>query len=201
MQKKKRRLRVELITSRLSKPFATPSTYVVGRSGLKIAVWARPKITGTNLLRKAAILNSMRKKGLPARRRVNEQLKIIQAFDAGENPDLECITEHAEDGPSRTVDANKEKEEPLHIKVSTVGVSNYDAFDEEGDPYDEDSQDEGDGDLIYSNFNDHNSGNSPIDDYECLEPSNFLGRSCLVERHSSEEVLQFGSGRRKVPSA
>ena len=152
---------------------------------------------GTNLLRKAAILNSMRKKGLPARRRVTEQLKTIQAFDAGENPDLECITEQAGDGPSRTVDTNQEKEESLQTKVSTVGVSNYDAFDEEGDPYDEDSQDEGDSGLIYSNFNDHHSGESLIDDYDCLEPATFLSRSCLVARHSSE----FASERRKVASA
>ena len=58
--KKKRRLRLFLITSRLSPPFSTPPTYIVGRGSSKIAIWAKQKALGRNLLRKAAILNHVR---------------------------------------------------------------------------------------------------------------------------------------------
>lgn len=55
--RKKRRLRHDLITSRLSKPYATPSTYIANRQALRNGVWTRQKIPGRGLLRKAAILN------------------------------------------------------------------------------------------------------------------------------------------------
>jgi hypothetical protein len=58
--KKKRRLRLVLITSRLSPVFSQPATYIVDRGSSKIAVWAKQKALGRNLLRKAAILNCKR---------------------------------------------------------------------------------------------------------------------------------------------
>ncbi|MCJ1350898.1 MAG: hypothetical protein MMC33_000879 [Icmadophila ericetorum] len=201
MQKRKRRLELQLITSRLSRPFAIPSAYLVGRTGSRVAVWTRSKIIGTNFLRRAAILNSMRKKGLHARKRDNEQLKSIQAYDAGKNPDLEYIAEEAEEGPRLVIDDISEQERPPQTNTFSVGVSNYDAFDEEGDPYDEDSQDEDENGLIYSNFNDCDSRVTSNDDNEFFAPESFLGRSRLIEKQASEEVVQFATGRRKVPLA
>jgi hypothetical protein len=61
LQKKKRRLRLVFITSRLSRPFAHPSTYLVSRGFSKIAVWAKQKALGRSLLRKVAIMNRVRK--------------------------------------------------------------------------------------------------------------------------------------------
>lgn len=61
-RKKKRRLRLFLITSRLSPIFSQPATYIVDRGSSKIAVWAKQKSLGRNLLRKAAILNRIRKR-------------------------------------------------------------------------------------------------------------------------------------------
>lgn len=67
MQKKKRRLRLFLITSRLSPQFSHPATNIVDRGSSKIAVWAKQKSLGRNLLRKAAILNHIRHRALCAR--------------------------------------------------------------------------------------------------------------------------------------
>jgi hypothetical protein len=61
LQKKKRRLRLFLITSRLSPQFSHPATNIVDRGSSKIAVWAKQKSLGRNLLRKAAILNHIRR--------------------------------------------------------------------------------------------------------------------------------------------
>lgn len=60
LYKKKRRLRLFLITSRLSPQFSHPATNIVDRGSSKIAVWAKQKALGRNLLRKAAILNRIR---------------------------------------------------------------------------------------------------------------------------------------------
>lgn len=62
--KKKRRLRLILITSRLSPPFSLPATYIVSRGVSKIAVWAKQKALGRSLLRKAAIMNRIRRRAL-----------------------------------------------------------------------------------------------------------------------------------------
>ncbi|KAF2200351.1 hypothetical protein GQ43DRAFT_358404, partial [Delitschia confertaspora ATCC 74209] len=62
LRKKKRRLRLVLITSRLSLPFSQPASNIVDRGNSKIAVWAKQKALGRNLLRKAAILNRMRRR-------------------------------------------------------------------------------------------------------------------------------------------
>lgn len=64
MQKKKRRLRRFLITSRLSPQFSHPATNIVDRGSSKIAVWAKQKSLGRNLLRKAAILNHIRRRAV-----------------------------------------------------------------------------------------------------------------------------------------
>lgn len=61
LRKKKRRLRLFLITSRLSLPFSQPATNIVDRGNSKIAVWAKQKALGRNLLRKAAILNRIKR--------------------------------------------------------------------------------------------------------------------------------------------
>lgn len=57
--RKKRRLRLTLITSRLSEPYATPTTHIAGRRAVRQGIWARQRVSGRNLLRKAAILNSI----------------------------------------------------------------------------------------------------------------------------------------------
>ena len=62
LQRKKRKLRHSLSTSRLSKPYAVPTTYIPSRKTLREGIWARQRVAGRNLLRKAAALNSFSKK-------------------------------------------------------------------------------------------------------------------------------------------
>ncbi|KAJ4290366.1 hypothetical protein N0V90_010582 [Kalmusia sp. IMI 367209] len=66
LHKKKRRLRLFLITSRLSPQFSHPATNIVDRGNSKIAVWAKQRALGRNILRKAAILNRIRRQSICA---------------------------------------------------------------------------------------------------------------------------------------
>lgn len=67
VQKKKRRLRRFLITSRLSPQFSHPASNIVDRGSSKIAVWAKQKALGRNWLPKAAILNGIRRRNILAK--------------------------------------------------------------------------------------------------------------------------------------
>ncbi|KAF1936429.1 hypothetical protein EJ02DRAFT_304748, partial [Clathrospora elynae] len=88
MQKKKRRLRLFLITSRLSPQFSHPATNIVDRGNSKIAVWAKQKGLGRNLLRKAAILNGIRRRKISARE-VHGGCERILADQEKEEAELE----------------------------------------------------------------------------------------------------------------
>ena len=59
--KKKRRLRLILITSRLSLPFSAPATNIADKGSCKVAVLAKQHPLARNVLRKVALLNSVRK--------------------------------------------------------------------------------------------------------------------------------------------
>ncbi|KAH6642181.1 hypothetical protein C7974DRAFT_293792, partial [Boeremia exigua] len=78
LQKKKRRLRLFLITSRLSPQFSHPATNIVDRGSSKIAVWAKQKAMGRNLLRKAAILNRIRRGAVAARDAVSRRRLLVE---------------------------------------------------------------------------------------------------------------------------
>jgi hypothetical protein len=80
VQKKKRRLRLFLITSRLSPQFSHPASNIVDRGSSKIAVWAKQKALGRNLLPKAAILNGIRRRNLVMRdlHGPNGRVSIVQ---------------------------------------------------------------------------------------------------------------------------
>jgi hypothetical protein len=76
-QKKKRRLRLFLITSRLSPQFSHPATNIVDRGSSKIAVWAKQRSLGRNLLRKAAILNHIRRRALSVKEMEGRQGRVL----------------------------------------------------------------------------------------------------------------------------
>lgn len=78
LHKKKRRLRLFLITSRLSPQFSHPATNIVDRGSSKIAVWAKQKNLGRNLLRKAAILNRIRRSAVAARDEVSRRRILVE---------------------------------------------------------------------------------------------------------------------------
>lgn len=77
LHKKKRRLRLFLITSRLSPQYSHPATNIVDRGSSKIAVWAKQKSLGRNLMRKAAILNRIRRQAFYARETEGGLKKVL----------------------------------------------------------------------------------------------------------------------------
>jgi hypothetical protein len=95
IQKKKQRLRLFFITSPLSPQFSYPATNIVDRGGSKIAVWAKQKALGRNLLRKAAILNYIRRR----------------AGSAALSPDPEGIRNHT---PTSSVESPRS---PFEIRL------------------------------------------------------------------------------------
>ncbi|KAH7083934.1 hypothetical protein FB567DRAFT_401221, partial [Paraphoma chrysanthemicola] len=152
LQKKKRRLRLFLITSRLSPQFSHPATNIVDRGSSKIAVWAKQKSLGRNLLRKAAILNRIRRRAVSAKEaeeghghvlveqeREQEELALAELeFNHGSvdtytrpSPSNYCSPNDAYTySPPR---AQIPRRDYLPLPPSPLGLSNYDAFDVDED--------------------------------------------------------------------
>ena len=83
VQRKKRRLRINLVTSRLSRPYADPATHIVGTKAWRDGAWARQRFIGGKLLRKAAVLNciAMKRKDVPS-----EKGRMSELFAGNVNP-------------------------------------------------------------------------------------------------------------------
>ncbi|KAL7271308.1 hypothetical protein RUND412_005940 [Rhizina undulata] len=78
---KKRRLRLTLITSRLSEPFAIPPTNILNRGSCsRVALWARNRgaVAPRNGLRKAAIMNKIKRDALAARAAKERQVEAAR---------------------------------------------------------------------------------------------------------------------------
>lgn len=177
LYKKKRRLRLFLITSRLSPQYSQPATNIVNRGSSKIAVWAKQKALGRNLLCKASILNRIRKQTLRPRdttgglgrmlveqEREQEHLELANltltygSHDTytrmGPPPDANRSRSQSppsspprprdENGAATCSSPNDAYFEPgshsratrksyLPLPPSPLGLSNYDAFDQEDD--------------------------------------------------------------------
>ncbi|KAF2627394.1 hypothetical protein BU25DRAFT_62856 [Macroventuria anomochaeta] len=93
-QKKKRRLRLFLITSRLSPQFSHPATNIVDRGSSKIAVWAKQKALGRNILRKAAILNRIRRRAVSAREAVSRGRLLVEQEKEQHQLEMARLTFH-----------------------------------------------------------------------------------------------------------
>ena len=153
--RKKRRLRLHLITSRLSLPFSQPASNIVNRGISKIAVWAKNKALGRNVLRKAAIMNRVRLR-----------------MDAAK--DFMRLQQERSKGPLalREIVVQKPRCYDLPLPPSPLGLSNYDALDLEDDMSDDDHDGEEGGidhaSSIYSDFNIMNPCGDG-DDYDYLD--------------------------------
>ncbi|PVI01478.1 hypothetical protein DM02DRAFT_654499 [Periconia macrospinosa] len=185
-QNKKRRLRLFLITSRLSPQYSQPATNIVDRGHSKIAVWAKQKAMGRNLLCKASILNRIRRQSLRARdtagglgrvlvEQEREQQHLQMATlnlkygshdtythipdgtraalninvpeaqrQCSHSPPSSPPKPHDEDGAAtrrspndaffdRTPHSRTSRRSYLPLPPSPLGLSNYDAFDQEDD--------------------------------------------------------------------
>ena len=139
-QNKKRRLRLDLVTSPLSNPFATPTTHIVGRGAPKVLMKRQPQVVGLNGLRKAAIMNSIRGKDQSSRRLKSKQpFNSLQWHTTNQVCGIEF--EGKADPPHPPEPDISEKREVQ--RIPSLGLSNYDALDEEeDDPYEDDCQDE-----------------------------------------------------------
>ncbi|CZS99238.1 uncharacterized protein RCO7_00530 [Rhynchosporium graminicola] len=158
---KKRRLRLFLITSRLSRPFSQPASNIVNHGMNKFPIWgAKNKALNKPSLRKVAITNRVRRRIDAARdfmrmeqEKIRERLSLREIFV----PKAHC--------------------HDLPLPPSPLGVSNYDALDlEDEDVEREDSEEWNNGggldriSTIYSDFNimmpmtdDH--GDDALDDH------------------------------------
>lgn len=150
--RKKRRLRLYLITSRLSRPFSQPATNIVNRGGSKIAIWGKAKALGRNWLRKAAIMNRIRL-------RVDAAADVRRQWERGRGTVALC-----------EIVVPKPRHYEVPLPPSPLGLSNYDALDLE-DELEDDEHEGGAGrcSSIYSDFNIMNPVTSDGDAYDYLD--------------------------------
>ncbi|KAF2786059.1 hypothetical protein K505DRAFT_188821, partial [Melanomma pulvis-pyrius CBS 109.77] len=163
LYKKKRRLRLFLITSRLSPQFSHPASNIVDRGSSKIAVWAKQKSLGRNLLRKAAILNRIRRRAISAKEKEEEpgamfvdreqeqkQLELAKlaliygSHDPHARPNTP-VYQSPNDAYSYSPPKTQiPRRSYIPLPPSPLGLSNYDAFDIEDDlsyaQYDDDEE-------------------------------------------------------------
>jgi len=152
-RKKKRRLRLFLITSRLSRPFSAPATNIVDRGISKIAVWAKNKALGRNVLRKAAIMNRIKREA-EARREVEQRhLEVARQASLKQQCHIGKISRRCY----------------IPMPPSPLGLSNYDALDLEDDLYHDELGDESNESNIYSDFNILRTGTTVQDNYDYLD--------------------------------
>jgi hypothetical protein len=170
VQKKKRRLRLVLITSRLSQPFSAPPTHIVSRGSSKIAVWAKQKALGRSLLRKAAIMNRIRRRSLSTNeielRRLGTPLQTMMYDYSAMVILYEGLAE--KEGRNHPFVNTSPRRQYLPLPPSPLGLSNYDVFDNEDGFFDDDGE-EGEG-LIYSDFNILEPCEPVVDDHDFLSP-------------------------------
>ena len=148
VSRKKRRLRHELVTSRLSRPYATPATHIA-RGAWRLGVWARQRSSGGLLLRKGAILNSIAKK---RKKLALESTKKIGSHGPNTAPMYGNYT-CSMVSPANSVRSQSQASlKPLSVFTS----SDYDAFDyEENDPTEDEEDEENnanDSQPVYSDF-------------------------------------------------
>ena len=191
VQKKKRRLRRELITSRLSRPFATPTTYIASRGTSRVAKRGRQRTAGQNLLRKAALINWTRIQNRNQAKNDQTRLREQLLEDCRRyNENQEMTDEDDNRPPTPFSDPSPPRGPP---SPSPLGISNYDAIDLEGDPYDDEGcrwEDAGD-ELVYSDFNRRLAADTILDDYDAFPSSEYPIASTRVSMPSSKDLISL----------
>lgn len=152
--RKKRRLRLYLITSRLSRPFSQPASNIANRGVSKIALWGKGRATSRNPLRKAAIMNSVRMrlsaaKELMLQRQEDRNRETLELKEIVVQPSWRCHE---------------------RLPPSPLGTSNYDALDLE-DAMMNDELEDGISrcSSIYSDFNIMDPTSPEGDSYDYLD--------------------------------
>jgi len=170
-QRKKRRLRLELVTSRLSRPYATPATHIIGTKAWRVGAWARQRFAGGKLLRKAAILNWISfksKRGPLGAMKISECSTGRAASTYGHtyhwsSSDANCSRLHPSPGASRS--PQRAFAPPATYQMQ----SDYDAFDHEDDIVEENEEED---DEEENNEDSSDEESQPIhSDFRQLESS------------------------------
>ncbi|KFX93076.1 hypothetical protein O988_06997 [Pseudogymnoascus sp. VKM F-3808] len=185
--KKKRRLRLGLVTSRLSRPYSSPASNIADRGVARVgsATWPVPRRPEKNELRKAAIMN-----------RVRQRLSALKAAQAKQSPPASAPQKRTH---SQLVSAlalrdivapmARTYEVPSPLPPSPLGLSNYDALDleeEEGLGMDRDGEDidadmSGCGGGYYSDFSVRRSPRPEGEDYDYLDELDGIPPLSLAE--------------------
>lgn len=185
--KKKRRLRLDLVTSRLSRPYSSPASNIADRGVARVgsASWPVPRRPEKNELRKAAIMN-----------RVRQRLSVLKAAQAKPPPPASVPQKRSH---SQLVSAlalrdvvapmARTYEVPSHLPPSPLGLSNYDALDleeEEGLGMDREGEDidadmSGCGRGYYSDFSVRRSPRPEGEDYDYLDELDGIPPLSLAE--------------------
>lgn len=166
--RKKRRLRLHLITSRLSRPFSQPASNIIVRGVSKVAVFGgRKRSACKSVLRKAAIMNRVRKTMDAAKDFMRlEQERTQATMKLGE------------------ILVQKPRGHSFLLPPSPLGLSNYDALDLEDEvmeEYDEDYDGTERSSSIYSDFNIMNPSSGDGDDFDYLDALDGLSAGDLPD--------------------
>ncbi|KAL9119709.1 MAG: hypothetical protein Q9187_003736 [Circinaria calcarea] len=192
-QNKKRRLRLDFITSRLSRPYALPTTHIASRGQPRIAMWARQKAPGKNVLYKAAIINSIKKKSSPKKKTESKGstgATNVYGEDGGAHRTI-CEGSDAVKRPREMSDVQSAQQSHGQTHSTPVGLSNYDALDQE-DRYDDLYQDdESDCESVYSDFSYRDIADDQSDDYDFLTSPSHTTSRYLPRSPSMEEVNEL----------
>ena len=146
--RKKRRLSLDLVTSRLSRPYATPATHIIGTRAWRAGAWARQRFVGGKLLRKAAILNFIamtRRKDLPNPRGINRH-------------DARSTTPFVADAPTpgipqTAVNSISRRRHCEETQLASVPLPpEYEAFDYDFDESNDEEESDGDCDESGDDF-------------------------------------------------
>ncbi|MCJ1241094.1 hypothetical protein MMC14_009098 [Varicellaria rhodocarpa] len=186
---KKRRLRLDLVTSRLSQPFATPTTNIVSRGPSKIAICARRRALGKNALRKAAILNSIKNKN-PSLKRIENPYPLAhpRCFDTDEKWEGDKCTVKV--GEVKGVEPAIARNSGVAASTSSPGFSDYDALDQDDGLYDEVDDSSDDCESVYSDFSIRDTTDTPSDEYDFLtSPDHMTGKLGPHRNHSREPSI------------
>ncbi|KFZ10977.1 hypothetical protein V502_07801, partial [Pseudogymnoascus sp. VKM F-4520 (FW-2644)] len=185
--KKKRRLRLGLVTSRLSRPYSSPASNIADRGVARVgsATWPLPRRPEKNELRKAAIMN-----------RVRQRLSVLKAAQAKQSPPPIVPQKRTH---SQLVSAlalrdvvapmARTYEVPSPLPPSPLGLSNYDALDleeEAGLGMDSEGEDidanmSGCGGGYYSDFSVRRSPRPEGEDYDYLDEMDGIPPLSLAE--------------------
>lgn len=212
--KKKRRLRLDFITSRLSRPFSAPASNIINRGFSRIAAWAKGRKPDKNELRKAAIMNRVRRR-LDSMKASQAKRPAIVLRPPLKPTHSQLVSKLA----LRDIMVVKPRCYDSPLPPSPLGMSNYDALDLEDDAFgdrnsfgeddeDIDAEMSGCGSLFYSDFGVIDSSRSSVDgdDYDYLDELDGIPHRVVEERplapdEKMVEIMKEKERQREVSMA